>query len=232
MSRTVETSRIWPALVPLGQTGRQRRVPGGARDAQHHPDAAPRSATGGVLLRWGPSQPMPRVLHARSVPVRPPDVWCVGQERGIARGSSVFLLHTGPAPGLVARGVVSRAPFIAAREDRIGTVGQHIGVEWQELHSLTTRIPLDVLVAAVPDWRWLPGEASGVVLPADLLECVERVWMQWHHKPQRGHRVADWVRESWADTLSATMPHSDPGGRHRRLAAAAHALHPQVRSAV
>jgi hypothetical protein len=231
VGHTVETSR--PRLgVPLGPAGREQEIKGHAPHVQRIDGGSSRVASAGVVLRWAPSIPMPRGHHSRPVPVRPPDVWCVDQERGIARGSCVFLLHAGQAPGLVARGVVSRAPFLAAREDRIGTVGQHIGVEWQELHALTTRVPLDVLVAAVPDWLWLPDQGAAAVLPPDLVECLERVWTQWHHRPQRGHRVAEWVRESLAEATSSTTSHSGAGARHRRLAAAGHGLHLEVRTAV
>ena len=231
MGHTVETGRSRLG-VPLGPASRDRENGSHTQRAQRAVGGTTRAASVGVVLRWMPSIPMPGGHHSRAVPVRPPEVWCVDQERGIARGSCVFLLHAGQPPGLVARGVVSRAPFLAAREDRIGTVGQHIGVEWLELHSLTTRIPLDVLVAAVPDWRWLPEEPAGVVLLPDLVECLERVWTQWHHKPQRGHRVAEWVRESLTDGASAAASRPGAGVRHRRLAAAGHGFRLDVRTAV
>lgn len=196
MSRTVETAgrTAWvPGSLAVGSPRRPARR---LRSSPSEPDpvlASGRSSSGGVLLRWG-SIPSPRGAAARSAPLLPPEVWCVDRERGIPRGADVFLMQTGPAPGLVARGVVSRPPFLAARSDRIGTVGQHIGVEWLELLSWSARIPIEVLDASVPECQWSTGLPAAEPLPADLAARVEHVWLRWRHTPQPRPHAAEWVR--------------------------------------
>lgn len=137
-------------------------------------------------------------------------------------------MHTGQAPGLVARGRVLRAPFLAARADRVGTVGQHITVEWLEVLSAAGRIPLDILHIAAPDWSW-HAAAPASVLPADLVERVERMWLHWHHKPHRRHHV-DWDREPPVDVASPSVPHPTIS-RHRRAVLVGHHLRSDARRA-
>ena len=202
MSRTVETAgrlTSWPTSL-AGERPRRpaRRLRAGAAEPDPVLGAGRRSASGGVLLRWGPV-PAPRMAAARQAPLLPPEVWCVDQERGIPRGADVFLMQTGQAPGLVARGVVSRPPFLAARSDQIGTVGQHIGVEWLELLSSSARIPIEVLDASVPEWQWSTGVPAAEPLPRDLAARVEHVWLRWRHTPQPRPHTAEWVRDTPGD---------------------------------
>ncbi len=139
------------------------------------------------------------------------------EERGIPRGSDVFLMSTGHGPGLVARGLVSRSPFLAARRDRVGTVAQHITVEWLELLSAAKRIPVEILSAALPDRDWLPAEGAAVALPVDLVARIEQVWTRWHHRPEHRHRVSELVRDAPADGPSPVAAHAISAGRHRRM---------------
>lgn len=135
-----------------------------------------------LLVRWRPPMiPRPRPPSSRSVEpgqhVRRelPTLWCVDRERGIPRGAEAFLLSTGPHPGLVARGSVCCWPFLAARSDRIGTVGQHVIIEWVEVLPLPGAIPIE-LHASISRWGWTPSDSSAESLPAEFAEWIRHVW--------------------------------------------------------
>lgn len=123
-----------------------------------------------------------------------PTLMCVDGHRDIPRGASAYLLLTGWASGLIARGSLVCAPFLAARLDRPGTVGQHVLVRWTEVLGLGDRIPLEILQAELPEAGWLAltGEASAMSLTARLTELVHRLWRVWTDPDVSG------VESSWA----------------------------------
>ena len=127
-----------------------------------------------------------------------PTVLSVDRHRAIPRGASAYLLLTGWTSGLIARGDVLCAPFLAARLDRPGTVGQHVVVEWTQALGLGDRIPLEILQAEVPDAGWLPltMDVSAVPLTEELSEQVSRLWRRWIDRGSSGGPStvgSDWV---------------------------------------
>lgn len=119
-----------------------------------------------------------------------PTLLCVDKHRAIPRGASAYLLLTGWTSGLIARGNVLCAPFLAARLDRPGTVGQHVVVEWTQTLGLSERIPLEILQAEMPEAGWppLPKEASAVPLTHEISELVRRLWHTWIGPEKEGSR--------------------------------------------
>lgn len=119
-----------------------------------------------------------------------PTLLCVDKHRGIPRGANAYLLLTGWTSGLIARGSVLCAPFLSARLDRPGTVGQHVLVEWTQALGLGDRIPLEILQAEIPEAGWLrpPMEASAVPLTGELSELVRRLWHLWIDRESAGSR--------------------------------------------
>lgn len=158
---------------------------GGIRGAgRGHGYGLPR-ADAGVVLRWSPTVPLPRTPigapavrpGGRAMPL--PTLLCVDDHRGIPRGASAYLQLTGWASGLIARGNVLCAPFLAARPNRPGTVGQHVVVDWTQALGLGERIPLELLEAEVPGVGWQATDASAVPLRNGLTEQVRRLWLEW-----------------------------------------------------
>lgn len=119
-----------------------------------------------------------------------PTLLCVDKHRGIPRGAKAYLLLTGWTSGLIARGDVVCAPFLAARLDRPGTVGQHVVVEWTQALGLGDRIPLEILQAQIPEAGWLPltVETSAVPLTSELAQQVHRLWHLWIDRESAGSR--------------------------------------------
>ena len=117
-----------------------------------------------------------------------PPLLCVDRHRGIPRGASAYLMLTGWTCGLIARGDVLCAPFLGARLDRPGTVGQHVVVEWTQELGLGDRIPLEILQAEIPEGGWLPltREASAVPLTKELADQVHRLWQEWLDRKKAG----------------------------------------------
>jgi hypothetical protein len=144
-----------------------------------------RAEDSGVVLRWSPTVPFPRTPMG-APPVRPggsgmplPTLMCVDSHRGIPRGASAYLLLTGGPPGLIARGGVLCAPFLAARLDRPGTVGQHVLVEWTQYLGIGDRSPLEILQDEIPEVAWQPLEVSVVPLTTGAATRVRRLWLEW-----------------------------------------------------
>lgn len=119
-----------------------------------------------------------------------PTLLCVDKHRAIPRGASAYLLLTGWTSGLIARGNVLCAPFLAARPDRPGTVGQHVLVEWTQTLGFNERIPLEILQAQMPEAGWppLPKEASAVPLTQEISELIRRLWHTWIGREEEGSR--------------------------------------------
>lgn len=119
-----------------------------------------------------------------------PTLVSVDKHRGIPRGASAYLVLTGWTSGVIARGRVLCAPFLAARLDRPGTVGQHVLVDWTQTLGLGDRIPLEVLQAEIPEagWRSLLMEASAVPLTNEFSELVHRLWHRWIDHEDAGSR--------------------------------------------
>jgi hypothetical protein len=128
-----------------------------------------------------------------------PTLLPVDRHRGIPRGASAYLLLTGWTSGLIARGHVQCAPFLAARRDRPGTVSQHVVVEWTQVLGLGDRIPLEILQAEVPVAGWLPlmRDSSAVPLTDEHSELVRRLWCQWIDRvnPRRRSSVGSYSVE-------------------------------------
>jgi len=147
-----------------------------------------------LMVQWRrPTIPLPRGPMgsqdeaARQMPRALPTLWCVDQERGIPRGALAYLIATGQNPSLIARGHVHCRPFLAARSDRVGTVGHHVIVLWGEILAMPRALPLEVLQAWVPDWDWPTADGSAAAVPAEVTRRIDRVWNLW-----TGRQITAW----------------------------------------
>lgn len=170
-----------------------------------------------VLVCWDVTVPFPRT-PTRGDGLRPsgrrgtaPELWCVDQQRRIPRGACAFLLAQGSTSGLIGRGVVSRAPFLAARRDRPGTVAQHLLVEWAAVLAVPDRVPVELLQSEVPECDWRRTDGSAVGLNAATAERLDLMWARWIARTQPGdHWLADHGPDAGPSVANPTVPRQPP----------------------
>lgn len=137
---------------------------------------------GAVVLGWDPDQGnrwttsydqcVRRCRDGHRVLERSP----VGSWHLVPVGTRVHLMVQGHQRGLVGRGIVRSAPFLAADPTRPGQVIHHVLVEWDTLLPLTGRIPVEALEAAVPTLAWRSTYATTLELPSQPAQQLDLIW--------------------------------------------------------
>jgi hypothetical protein len=137
---------------------------------------------GAVVLGWDPDQGsrwtssyeqcVRRCRDEHRVLERSP----VGTWQLVPVGTRVHLMVQGRQRGLVGRGTVRSAPFLAADPTRPGQVIHHVLVEWDTLLPLTRRIPVEALQAAVPTLPWGSSYATTLELPSEAAQQLDLIW--------------------------------------------------------
>jgi hypothetical protein len=107
-------------------------------------------------------------------------------------GTTVHLMLQGGTRGLVGRGTVRSAPYLAADVARPGRVATYALVQWDHLLPVIERITPEELVARVPGVQWRTLYASVHRLSAEDAERLDRVWAAPHPsaRPGRSRRRA------------------------------------------
>jgi 5-methylcytosine-specific restriction protein A len=102
--------------------------------------------------------------------------WPVGDWRLTPVGTDVHLMLQGRERGLVGRGVVRSAPFLAGDPAHAGQVTHHCMVQWTSLLPLDRRIPVEALEAAVPELAWRSAYAPAAALSPEGARQLELMW--------------------------------------------------------
>jgi hypothetical protein len=100
-------------------------------------------------------------------------------------GTRVHLMLLGRQRGLIGRGTVRSAPFLAADPARPGQVIHHVLVEWETLVPLDRRIPVEALEAAVPELEWRGSYAPAVPLSPEGAQQLDLMWAASALSPAR-----------------------------------------------
>jgi hypothetical protein len=124
--------------------------------------------------RWNPSYDVSvrRCLDDHGLLER----WPVGDWRLTPVGTDVHLMLQGHERGLIGRGVVRSAPFLAGDPAHPGQVTHHAMVQWTTLLPLDRRIPVEALEAAVPELPWRSSYAPAAALSAQGALQLDLMW--------------------------------------------------------
>jgi hypothetical protein len=87
--------------------------------------------------------------------------------------------------GLIGRGVVRSAPFLAGDPAHPGQVTHHAMVQWTTLVPLHRRIPLEALEAAVPELPWRSSYAPASTLSPEGARQLDLMWAAAGASPAR-----------------------------------------------
>jgi hypothetical protein len=135
-------------------------------------------------------------------------------------GTTVHLMLQGGTRGLVGRGTVRSAPYLAADVARPGRVATYALVQWDHLLPLAERITPEELVARVPGVRWRTLYAAVHRLGAEDAERLDRVWAAPHPsaRPGRSRRRATGpvARRAGPANQAATQAAGRAAGSTRR----------------
>jgi len=131
----------------------------------------------------------------------------------------------GSTRGLVGRGTVRSAPYLAADVARPGRVATYALVQWDHLLPLVERITPEELAARVPAVRWGTLYAAVHRLGAEDAERLDRVWAAPHPsaRPGRSRRRVTGPTGQLSEVSSRTRsrtPSPIPGSQRRRTRAA------------
>lgn len=91
-------------------------------------------------------------------------------------GTRVHLMLLGSRRGLIGRGTVRSAPFLAADRTRPGQLIHHVLIEWETLLPLDRPIPVQALEAAVPELLWRSTYACALALSPEGAQQLDLIW--------------------------------------------------------
>jgi hypothetical protein len=128
--------------------------------------------------RWVPPYDQAVTRLALTGPVTAP--WYVGRGPAPAPGTHVHLMLQGHTRGLVGRGIVRSAPFLAGAPDHGGTLGAYVLIEWDRLLPITDRITPEQLAHQVPRVNWANTYADVLALPEGVGDELDLLWDSPH----------------------------------------------------
>ncbi|MGB7981148.1 MAG: hypothetical protein WCF36_10205 [Candidatus Nanopelagicales bacterium] len=106
--------------------------------------------------------------------------WHLGVGRVPAPGTVVHLMLQGHTRGLVGRGIVRSAPFVAGATDHPGTVGTHVLVEWDRLLPIDQRIGCERLAGQIPEMNWAGVYTDVLEVPDEIGARLDQLWEHPH----------------------------------------------------
>jgi 5-methylcytosine-specific restriction enzyme A len=105
------------------------------------------------------------------------DRWSVGLRRqGISAGDRAYLLRSHRDRGLVGSGQFTSEIYEDEHWDESGRDTRYADLMWELLLPVEDRIPVEVLKMKVPDVRWDRLQGSGVLVPDQSKQRLDRLW--------------------------------------------------------
>jgi hypothetical protein len=150
------------------------------------------------LLTWNPAKSPNDYLVRTASELRRDQVveddWSCGNNKHIEVGDRVFLLRQGnDLPGIMASGWVTKGSFSArsweAAKRRKGIKAWYVELEWEKLVIPEKGLSRAQLVGSILPATLLKSAASGVRVPPELTERLERRWSAHLKEPLRASRL-------------------------------------------
>ena len=112
--------------------------------------------------------------------------WTIGTVDAPPTGTAVHLMLQGRTRGLVGRGTVRSAPYLAADPDRPGALSTHILVEWDRLALVQERIEPAALDKYVPTIAWSELYGNVHALTQAQARALDQAWLAADRPPWHG----------------------------------------------
>ena len=122
---------------------------------------------------WDPPYPEAVTLTASGAVLR--GRWSVANRVNIAVGTEAWFLLQGRQRGLLGHGVVVSEPFRDRHYADPSQTSTYVWVNFDWLLDIADRLPIEVLTAEVPSVRWNSFRSSGMTIPAQGAQELERI---------------------------------------------------------
>jgi 5-methylcytosine-specific restriction enzyme A len=106
-----------------------------------------------------------------------PDSWSTGNNRQLQPDDQFFLLRQHDHQGIIGSGIVTSVVDQREHWDGSDRKSNYVDVEFQHLVSADDVLGVDALEIAMPAVRWRRLQGSGITVPADQEQTLERLWL-------------------------------------------------------
>ncbi len=105
------------------------------------------------------------------------DTWSTGQNKRFQPGDQFFLFRLHDHQGIIGSGIVTSTVYQDSHWDGSDREANFAGVEFHRLVTADETLRVAALIPAVPVIPWKRLQASGITVPIDQKQTLERLWL-------------------------------------------------------